>query len=256
MDLSDNRRALLELLIRGNGHAATPATPGPAIPLKPASYAQRRLWFLNQINHDHTAYTLHSVRPLSWSVNPALLNQAIREVALRHEILRTTFLFEQGELAQRVNPQAPGELVVEDLRRFAAPHRNKEAMRLISAVAARKFDLEAGPLWRTALYQLDGQEWIFLLVVHHIIFDGPSFDIFFSELNSIYDALATDSATRLPSVSQQLGNLPQATREVLTPKRVAEKVKCWRPELATLPMLALPLDRPRSAMETTGRSSI
>jgi amino acid adenylation domain-containing protein len=254
MDLSDNRRALLELLIRGNGHGATAAAPAPAIPLKPASYAQRRLWFLNQINHDHTAYTLHSVRPLNWSVNPALLNQAIREVALRHDILRTTFLFEQAELAQRVNPQAPGELDVEDLRRFAAQDRNKEAMRLISALAARKFDLEAGPLWRTALYQLDDKEWIFLLVVHHIIFDGPSFDIFFSELNSIYGALASDKGTRLPSLSQQYGNFAQAQRDALTPERVAAEVEFWRSELANLPMLDLPLDRPRSAMETAGGS--
>ena len=251
MDLSDDRRALLELLIRGRGEATkaddTSRSGSRAPQRRPASYAQRRLWFLDQINHDYTAYTLHSARNLNWLVDPALLSQGIREIALRHEVLRTAFQFEAGELVQLVADEPASQLAVEDLREFPSEERRQEAVRRMSAVVARRFDLETGPLWRPVLYQLDKQEWILLLAVHHIVFDGPSFTIFFNELGEIYGALLAGRKPALPEQKLQYGNFAQSQREALTPERIAAEVQFWRSELANLPMLDLPLDRPRSA---------
>ncbi len=249
MNLSDDRRALLELLIRGRSDAtmAKVDQPNRSAQRRPASYAQRRLWFVDQINHDYTAYTLHGVRNLNWTVDPTLLGRSIREIVLRHEVLRSTFQFEDGELVQLIAAEPSSELAIEDLREFPSEERKQEALRRMSAVVARRFDLETGPLWRTVLYQLDEQEWILLLAVHHIVFDGPSFNIFFGELSEIYGALVAGRMPELPRQTLQYGNFAEAQREALTPERIAAEVQFWRSELANLPMLDLPLDRPRAA---------
>ncbi|HEV7398106.1 MAG TPA: amino acid adenylation domain-containing protein [Pyrinomonadaceae bacterium] len=251
MSLSKDKRALLELLVRGdgNGNPLTSNAVNQDARVKPTSNAQRRLWFLDQINHDQTAYTLHSVQRLNWAIDPSLMQRTIHEIAKRHEILRTTFVVEKSEPVQRIAATAAGEISTENLREVPADKRRAEVMRRMSLVVARRFNLEEGPLWRTILYQLDEREWVFLLAVHHIVFDGPSFNIFFSELEKIYGALDSGRAISLPAQEVQYGDFAQSQHEGLTSDRIAAEVGFWRTELADLPMLDLPLDRRRSVVQ-------
>jgi amino acid adenylation domain-containing protein len=249
MELSADRRALLELLVRGNSRPIQAAAAESSVVVKPASYAQRRLWLLEQIHPDQNPYTLHTVRQLTWKVDPTLLQRALDEIVLRHDILRTTFSVENGEPVQQIPPAAFNYHRFEDLRDLPETLRHETAIQRMSTIVARRFDLEHGPLLRTALYCLDENQWILLLAVHHIIFDGPSFNILFSELESVYGALSSGRTPSLTSPAVQYGDFAQAQRDALTPERVADELEFWRSELANLPMLDLPLSRPRSVMQ-------
>lgn len=250
MTLSDERRALLEMLIRGRT-TATPVSVQSVEPrVEPASYAQRRLWFLEQVQRDQVPYTLHTSRRLTWAVDPALLERTVNEIARRHEILRTTFASRDGETVQCVASEAQIPLAVEDLRGLPPDERRPEAMRRMASVVARRFDLARGPLMRTHLYRLADRDWVFLVTVHHIVFDATSFEIFFSEVEAIYSALLAGREPSLPAIGAQYADFAREQRAALTEERVAEEVEFWRTELDGLGMLDLPLDRSRQSEPT------
>ena len=250
--LSSERRALLEQLIRGTRAGASHAITAPSRSPRsaPASHAQRRLWFLDQVQQEHAPYTLYGVLPLSWPVDPVTLERAVNEIVARHEVLRTTFATEEGEPVQRIHASLHVPLDVQDLRALPAAARQAEATRRIARVLGRRMDLERGPLLATALYRLDEQQWLFLLTIHHIVFDGPSFPIFFDELTRLYEAFARGGAATLAARTRQYADFTNAQRAALVPERVAAEVAFWRGELANLPILDLPLDRPRPAAPT------
>jgi amino acid adenylation domain-containing protein len=249
MSLSDERRALLGLLIRGartTTSASAPHRDGPRV--EPASYAQRRLWFVEQIQQDQSPYTLHAVLHLNWAVEPATLQRSINAIVQRHEVLRTTFTMGDGEPVQNIADKL--ELTVEslDFRHLPIAERESEVMRQLTGLLSRRFDLERGPLLRACLCRLDDRHSTFLLVVHHIVFDGPSFPIFFAELQSIYGDLSVGRWPTLPPRKVQYADFARELRSALTPERIAEEVRFWRTELNGVGTLDLPLDRPRPVM--------
>ena len=247
--LSPERRALLDLYIRGpRAVSRAPEAPSPPEPrVEPCSHAQRRLWFLEQLQSAGVPYTLHSAQELSWPVSPVLLERAVNEIVGRHEILRTSFkVHHDGEPWQHVAATGHIPLEVIDLRPVPEPDRRAEAARRIASVISRRMDLEHGPLLRTALYQLGEHQWMFLLAAHHIVFDGPSFAIFFRELDTIYQALARGQNPGLPPRPVQYTDSTKRQLAALTTERVEAEVGFWRAEMANLDMLELPLDRRRS----------
>lgn len=264
--LSPRRRALLELYVRGNqptrqGGAAAHAGPAPAddrphvTRVAPCSHAQRRLWFLSQLQDQEDPYILHSLQELDWQVSPPLLEQALTVLVDRHEILRTTFgVHEDGQPHQYVADTGQIELQVHDLRDQAESERRSEAARRAAAVVSRRMDLERGPLLRAALYRLDEQLWVFLLAAHHIVFDGPSFPLLFAELRDVYATLATGHPPLLTAGHPQYADLVARREAALTPERVDKELEFWTTELAGLPMLDLPLDRPRTPTPSFGGS--
>jgi amino acid adenylation domain-containing protein len=250
MELSEDRRRLLERMIRGGAAPKAAAAPVVGPRTEPASFAQRRLWFLEQLQQAEVPYTLHAVQHLRLALDPGLLERAANEVVRRHEVLRTTFALRDDEPVQNVAAEARLAVPAVDLRDLPEEARRPEALRRMAATIARRFDLERGPLLRLELYRLDDADWLLLLTVHHLVFDGPSFSIFFRELEAIYGALAAGDAHGLPSSHDQYAAFAREQRARLTPEKVAAEVAFWRAELAGVPMLDLPADRPRSLAPT------
>jgi hypothetical protein len=147
---------------------------------------------------------------------------------------------------QRIAAELHVPLRLVDLSTLPPADRRPEALRRMGIAIARRFDLEHGPLLRVELHRLDPRNWLFLLAVHHIVFDGPSFHVFFRELQAAYGALVANAAPAMPPPRAQYGAFAREQRLRLTPERIAEEVAFWRQELADVPMLDLPVDRRRS----------
>lgn len=251
MSLSNDRQRLLKRLVCGQTGPPSSnggSTEANAARVRPASYAQRRLWFLDHLQQEDIPYTLYAAHPLCQQVDPRLLEEAVNEIVRRHEVLRTTLPSQNGAPVQCIAAQLHVPVRIVDLRQSPSEKRRTETTRLMEITIARRFDLERGPLIRTDLFRLNEQEWAFLVVVHHIIFDAPSFQVFFSELNAIYAALSSGRSPDLPARRVQYADFVASQQSALTPQRVASEVAFWLRELADLPLLDLPADRRRATV--------
>src|SRR5438874_8157624 len=138
----------------------------------PLSFAQERLWFMEQLLPGTAQFNLHTALRLAVPINVAVLKRSLNEIARRHETLRTSFVVVDEQPVQIVAPGVSLALPVIDLRYLPPAEREKEAARLANDEAQRAFDLTRGPLVRTTLMQLAEQEYVFLLTMHHIVSDG------------------------------------------------------------------------------------
>ncbi len=223
--------------------------PIPAIPLADSyllSSSQRRLWMLSQLEEGSRAYHMPVVYRFGGELNEVALARAFYRLVERHEILRTIFIVdENGQPRQEVLPVGEHGFTLERFDLRIAPGR---AASLIAQLIDSPFDLKSGPLLRAALYQTENQEWVFCSVLHHIISDGWSMGILVRELLSYYEGYRRG----LPN---QSGDLPiqykdyAAWQQTLLSGPAAEIDKdYWLQKLAgQLPLLDLPLERPRSA---------
>ena len=171
----EKRRLLAELLRKKNAKAKT----------VPLSFAQQRLWFLDQLSPGNAFYNVDTALPLEFPLDLKVLEKSLNEIVDRHEGLRTTFRAENGEPVQCVAPSLHLKLPVVDITKVAGPERRAEAKRLATEEAQRPFDLAAGPLIRTTLLHLGESDYILLVTIHHIVADGWSLTVFFRELGAI-----------------------------------------------------------------------
>ncbi|MEU6508501.1 amino acid adenylation domain-containing protein [Streptomyces sp. NPDC046942] len=246
--LSAQKQALLRKL---TGAAAREAGAG-GIPRRPAggrpalSFAQRRLWFLDQMVPGSPAYNV----PMSFRVRGPLrrevLERAVREVVRRHEALRTRLPSEDGEPWQEVLDELhiPVELV--DLG--AEPSRLDA---LVFEEARRPFDLAAGPLLRVTLYRLAPELHVVLLNAHHVVVDGWSLGLFWQELFTLCQAFAAGRPSPLPELRVQYPDFAVWQREYMAGERLETQLSYWREQLGDgTENLELPLDRPRPPVQT------
>ena len=173
----------------------------------PASFAQRRLWFLEQLEPGTRAHILTVAHQLTGVLNLSALERALSEVARRHEVLRTTLAYENGRVVQRVHPAAPVPLPVIDLRALDAEQRPAELTRRTDAEVADPFDLQHGPLLRARLLRVADAEHRLLVSVHHAVFDGWSFDVFMAEVGTLYGAFVAGCPSPLPEPGLQYGDV-------------------------------------------------
>ncbi|RIK37849.1 MAG: hypothetical protein DCC55_22955, partial [Chloroflexi bacterium] len=192
-ELTSDRRALLEQLLKEREGAGTPAA---AIPRRqgrdpsPLSFAQQRLWFLAQLVPDNPFYNISlALRYRTW-LNVPVLEQSINELVQRHESLRTSFIAKDGNPQQQIAPSVAVPLPLLDLREVPASVREAEALRLATEEARQPFDLAQAPLLRTTLIQVGEADYVFLLTMHHIVSDGWSMQVFARELAELYAAFA------------------------------------------------------------------
>lgn len=248
LGLTPERRELLEHLLRETGLEAETnnniprrQNNGPA----PASFAQQRLWFLDQLVPNSPFYNLSTAVRFRAVLSIPVLERSINAIVQRHEALRTTFAAEDGRPVQVIAPQLAIPLTVIDLRGLPRSQAEAEATRLATEEAARPFDLMHGPLLRTTLLQLDDAEYVFLLTVHHIISDAWSLEIFARELTALYSAFAIGQPSPLPPLPIQYPDFAVWQRQWLQGEVLADQVAYWKRQLADLPILQLPTDRPR-----------
>jgi amino acid adenylation domain-containing protein len=220
---------------------------GSALPL---SFAQQRLWFIDQLEPGSAAYNMPFALRLRGRFDPSLLERAVTEIVRRHETLRTVFATVDGEPVQVVRDAAPVALPVTDLRSLAAESREAEVRRLARQEAVRPFDLAEGPLLRVSAVRLDDAEWAVLFTMHHIVSDGWSMGVLIREVSALYDALETGREAGLPELAVQYADFAAWQHGWLTGETLEAELGFWRDKLADAPpLLELPTDRPRPQVQ-------
>ncbi|MGW2547456.1 condensation domain-containing protein, partial [Kitasatospora sp. NPDC001574] len=224
--------------------AAPETLPDGVVRTAPASGLQRGLWFLDRWNPQAATYTTPWTYDVTGPLDLALLRRALDGVSARHEALRTTFALHPDGPRQHVHHTLAVPLAVTDLRGLPEGERADRAARLVTDRAAEPFDLAAGPLLRAEAIRLADDRTTLLFVVHHIVWDGWSADVFERELVELYGASGERRAAALPELATQYADY--ALEEQDTPYE--EHLAYWKDRLDGAPtLLELPADRPRPA---------
>ena len=252
-NLSPAKRVLLERRLQEKGITSLIAPPilrraTGKTPL--SSFAQQRLWFLNQLEPDSPVYNESKAVRLNGVLDPEALEKALNQIVARHEILRTTLVSDDGTPLQRVAGNRSIEVPLFDLRTFPDMEREAEAQRVMAEIIRRPFDLSRDLMLRTSLLRLADQEHILLVVTHHIASDGWSSAIFWRELSAFYAAFHSGQACTLPDLPVQYADYAIWQREWLQGKVLENQLSYWRKQLDNLATLQLPTDRPRPAVQT------
>ncbi|MCP3962378.1 MAG: amino acid adenylation domain-containing protein [bacterium] len=255
--LPPEQRARLFEQLREKKMSRPAAEARRAIPRQPRdaesyelSFAQERLWFLNQFEPESAEYNVPQSYRLEGELDPARMRRALRALVARHETLRTTFREVDGEARQIIAVEARVELPVLDLRDSDGDDRALElALQDATGDARVPFDLARGPLLRARLYRLADRRHLLYLNVHHIAFDGWSQDIMIRELLALYRAGGT-GAPALDELPIQYLDYALWQRRVLAGERLKEQVEFWGQRFASTPVLDLATDRPRPAVRT------
>ncbi|WNG46961.1 amino acid adenylation domain-containing protein [Archangium minus] len=214
----------------------------------PLSFAQQRLWFLEQLQPGSSAYNIPYALRLEGQLEPKALERALEEVVRRHEILRASFESRAGEPVLRLAETLRLSLEPEDLSALEAGRRNEEVERRASEEASKPFVLSQGPLLRATLLRLAEREHVLLLTVHHIVFDGWSAGLLIQELAALYGAFSRGEPSPLPELPLQYTDYARWQREWLKGEVLEAQLGYWRQRLAgSPPVLNLPLDKPRPA---------
>ncbi|WP_244237973.1 non-ribosomal peptide synthase/polyketide synthase, partial [Corallococcus terminator] len=225
---------------------ATPRT-GPV----PLSFAQQRLWFLDQLQPGSAVYNVPGLLVLDGTLDVRALEQSLQALIQRHEALRTTFASEGDSPVQRIHSEGTLALTVIDLESVPEDRREAEVKRHSKLEATRPFDLGTGPLVRAVLLRLEARRHVLLLTLHHIVSDGWSIGIFARELGSLYRAFAAGQPATLPALPLQYADFALWQRQWLQGDVLQAELDWWRHQLGDAPTsLDLPTDRPRPAVQS------
>jgi amino acid adenylation domain-containing protein len=214
----------------------------------PMSFAQQRLWFLEQMEPGGAAYHIPLLVRLRGRLDAAALERSMNAVVARHESLRTVFGSVNGEPAQIIQPETTVPLPVVSLPELMEAEASAEIERRVAEDLRRPFDINCGPLLRAALLRIRSDDHVLSVVLHHLIADGWSLGVLIEELNAFYTAFASGREVSLPEPSLHYPDFAVWQREYLQSDRMREQIGIWRTRLADAPsVLELPLDHPRTA---------
>ncbi len=222
--------------------------------LFPLSFAQQRLWFINQLDPNGNAYNITGAVKVAGRLDVDALRRGLNEIVRRHEILRTNFVSERGEPWQVICEQRELELPVKDLSNLPEDERMAAAEAIASEEARRGFDLSHGPLLRTKLLKLDGQRHVLLVVMHHIVSDGWSIYVLFRELATLYEAYSRGQDSLLKELELQYVDFAIWQRKWLQGEVMEKQIRYWKEQLDGLESLNLPMDYPRPAVASYRRN--
>ena len=210
------------------------------------SFAQQRLWFLDQLDPGNPIYNQPWPMRLKGNVNLPAMQQALDGLLVRHEALRTVFTSTQGKPAQHILPEL--QIPIEQL---PTPANETELNAMLDALALHRFDLSTGPLMIARLIPLGDQDQILMLVLHHVISDGWSADIVLRDLSELYNAGCQRRDAELPEMAIQYADYALWQRDWLQGDELERQLAYWRTQLkGSLPLLDLPTDRPRPPIQT------
>jgi amino acid adenylation domain-containing protein len=249
--IAELARRVERLQREGGGLEAVGLIPLETVGPRGLSFAQERLWFLEQLELVGSAYTVAAPLGLSGRVNEAALERAFTAVVARHESLRTRFVDDGGEVVQLVEPPGPFELERMDLGGWPIGERAGEARRLAREMALRPFDLRRGPLLRACLLRLGAEEHVLAVAMHHIVSDGWSMGVLIRDVSAFYAAFMHGVEPNLSSLPVQYGDYAVWQREWLKGEVLERQLAYWSGCLKGAPAaLALPTDRPRPAVQS------
>ena len=251
--LSPEKRALLE---RHLMEKAVPAETEQKIPRRgalervPLSFAQQRLWLLDQFEPGSAVYNIPTAFQISGTLDVAILQKSLNEILKRHEALRTTFCAVDGEPVQLIMPTLSLIIQQTDLQELPENLREKELQQLSAQEAQRPFDISKDPLLRAVLLRLEANNHVLLLTVHHIVSDGWSMGVFFRELSSLYNSFCAGKQSSLLELSIQYADFAVWQRQWLEGAVLEAQLSYWKDQLdGAQPVLELPTDRPRPSIQ-------
>jgi amino acid adenylation domain-containing protein len=222
----------------------------------PLSFAQRRLWFIYQMEAGGASYNVPGAGRINGPLDVPVLRRALQELVRRHESLRTRFMFSGDQPWQVVDEPMELELPLIDLSGQPRSEREAEVARVMQYQAETSFDLESGPLLRAMVLRLEEQEHLLLLTMHHIISDGWSLRVLVSEVSKLYDAFLVGHPAGLPELPIQYVDYTIWQRQWLEGPVLDEQLAYWTSQLQDAPAtLDLPTDFPRPPVQSNkGRS--
>jgi len=253
-----DQSAEVEKLIKAGFHLNVPTLcPVSREADLPLSYAQQRLWFIDQFEPNNPSYNMARAIRLNGKLDVEVLSRTFSEIVRRHESLRTSFPAVNGQPLQLINEAKPVEITIVDLSSLEAEAKKTQVKVLVRQEARQPFDLSHGSLLRVKLLELAEEEHVLLLTMHHIIGDGWSMGVFIREMNALYEAYAAGTESPLPELMVQYADYAVWQREWLSGEVLEKQLTYWKEHLGGAPeMLELPTDRPRPAVQTYNGSYV
>ncbi len=250
--LLEQKSEILEFLKNAEGpELKPPLRTAPRDGTLPLSFAQQRLWFLDQFEPNSAAYNIPMALRLEGALDTGVLQRCLSEVLRRHEALRTCFTGVESQPAQVIQPAASVEIPLVDLEGSPQPEREETAKRLCAEEARRPFDLTRDVLLRAKLFRLGEADHILLLTMHHIASDDWSVGLLNRELGTLYEAFVEGKASPLTELPVQYADFAAWQREWLQGEALQEQLAYWRKQLESAPaMLELPADHLRPAVQS------
>jgi amino acid adenylation domain-containing protein/FkbM family methyltransferase len=239
-------------LRQGAGVGAPPIERRERAGELPLSFAQQRLWFIDQLEPGSAFYNVPVAVRLKGRLNKEALEQTLTEVVRRHEVLRTRFGTVGGRAVQVIEEAEPVKLEVVELSELAIEEREARMREWAEQEAAMPFDLSRGPLLRVKFLRLGEQEHVVLLTMHHIVSDGWSVGVLIKEVGALYAAYAAGQESPLPELSIQYADFALWQRAYLQGEVLEQQLAYWRRQLSGAPsLLQLPSDHKRPAVRTS-----
>ncbi|MBW4543130.1 MAG: amino acid adenylation domain-containing protein [Symplocastrum torsivum CPER-KK1] len=254
LKLSAKRRALLEVLLQEKGVDSSPieriSRRNSSDPV-PLSFAQARLWFLDELMSGSPLFNISTALRLKGSLNVAAFEQSLNEIIKRHEALRTNVVKVDGQPFQAIAPTSTLTLPLVNLQEFSDVAREAEVLRLAREEAKRPFNLECDRLLRATLLRLNETEYIVLFTIHHLVSDDWSIGILIRELTALYEAFNHNHPSPLPELPIQYADFALWQQQWLQGDVLQNQLSYWKQQLGGhLPILQLPTDHPRPAVAT------
>lgn len=222
-----------------------PLRPIPRDQNLPLSFAQQRLWLLEQIQPGNPANNLSAALKIVGRLDLTIFSASLNTIVERHEILRATFAVVAGSPVHHIAPRLEIRPTLVDLRGMSEPGQSANVLQIAVADARGPFDLANGPLLRATVIELSEEEHVVVLTTHHIVSDGQSMGVFLRELATIYSAHVSVEPLTLPALPIQYADFAYWQRHRLHGQALDELVGFWRARLADAPVIELPTDYPR-----------
>jgi amino acid adenylation domain-containing protein len=248
-------RLIEEAMRKGKKDEAPPlvrVSRGESLPL---SFAQQRLWFIDQLVPNNPSYNISRALRIEGEFDLDILERVINEIVRRHEMLRTRIEIKEGAPTQVVDEWAPRKLEVKDLTRLPRDQREEEASRIVRDEAEAGFDLSLGPMLRVKVLKLGEEERLLLYTMHHIVSDGWSMGILRREVAALYQAYSAGEASPLADLPVQYADFAVWQKQWLQGPVLAAEIEYWRNQLRGMQELDLPTDHPRPAAQSYRGSS-
>jgi amino acid adenylation domain-containing protein len=221
------------------------------------SYAQQRLWFLDQFQPGTAVYNIPAAVRLQGELDLSALHRTFTEIIRRHESLRTTFSLLNGRPRQVIHPPSDAVIPLLDLSTLDEHERELEVRAIAQEEALRAFDLEGGPLLRMKVLRAGEAEHVLMVTMHHIISDGWSLGVLVKEVRQLYEGYVSGEASGLEELEIQYADFAAWQREWLQGEVLTAQLSYWREQLKDAPpVLELPTDRPRPPIQTFRGASL
>ncbi|WP_163871153.1 condensation domain-containing protein, partial [Myxococcus eversor] len=252
--------ALARRIDSAHPHSALQAPPVRAVPrtgVLPLSFAQQRLWLIDQLQPNSPAYNIPTALRVEGALDVAALESSLRALIQRHESLRTTFSLHDEEPIQVIHPDADFSLPVVDLSALPTEQRETQARRLATEEALRPFSLVTSPLIRGSLLRLQPTSHVLLVTMHHIVSDAWSSGVLVRELAELYAARTSGTQSHLPPLPVQYADFAAWQRGWLRGDVLQRQLDYWRHQLSGAPaLLELPTDKPRPSVQSHRSASV